>query len=133
MTHENCNINKEVDPLALNCGKYASSPQPCEVDPSCKETSSFVLIQQQSCSLSEYKLRRLGIKNYQCNTCNKSFFRASDLEHHTLGTHMGIRKHKCDVCDKSFRDAQDLSDHKLLHDGIIKYQCDCLLYTSRCV
>ena len=54
----------------------------------------------------------LGIKNYQCDICNKAFIHIGHLLHHKL-THSTIKKYECDLCNRTFTMLIGLSHHKL--------------------
>ena len=66
-----------------------------------------------------------GKKKYNCESCDKSFSRASDLKGHIHGVHEGHEDYKCELCGKSFSHAGDLKRHILtIHEGHKDYKCE---------
>lgn len=57
--------------------------------------------------------------------CDKTFLRASHLNHHTKSAHSGVRDYVCDRegCGKSFVTGSRLRRHLAAHDGRDKYRC----------
>lgn len=42
----------------------------------------------------------LGIRDYTCDQCGKSFIQKGNLDNHML-THMNYRPYSCDICGKA--------------------------------
>ncbi|KAL4792984.1 hypothetical protein BDV19DRAFT_367434 [Aspergillus venezuelensis] len=57
--------------------------------------------------------------------CDKTFLRASHLNHHVKSAHTGVRDYVCDRpgCGKSFVTGSRLRRHLAAHDGQDKYRC----------
>lgn len=57
--------------------------------------------------------------------CDKTFLRASHLNHHVKSAHTGVRDYICDRpgCGKSFVTGSRLRRHLAAHDGQDKYRC----------
>jgi hypothetical protein len=61
------------------------------------------------------------ICNY--NGCNRAFPFKERLRRH-IKTHLGVRNYSCPVCLKTFICSSSLAKHKAIHDKILKYECD---------
>ena len=60
---------------------------------------------------------------YNCNQCAKSFSERGTLKRHIKSAHENVR-YNCDKCDKSFAQNGDLNRHiKFVHE-ILRYNCD---------
>ena len=58
-----------------------------------------------------------GKKNYTCDSCGMCFTVATSLKRHVLRVHEKRKDVKCDQCNKSFFGVQDLQQHNLnVHD-----------------
>ena len=53
----------------------------------------------------------VGVQDYICEFCGKSFSRANCLKEHIHSVHEGKRNKKCDLCDKSFSIEYQLKLH----------------------
>ena len=51
-----------------------------------------------------------GIKNYECNVCDKKFATASCLRDHAT-QHSGLATHACKICQKEFKRIQNVRQH----------------------
>ena len=51
-----------------------------------------------------------GQKDHKCNSCEKSFSEAHNLNVH-IKVHNGQKDHKCDLCEKSFSTSGYLKKH----------------------
>ena len=71
------------------------------------------------------------MKEYECESCGKSFAQAAHLKIHILGVHEGVntvKNHKCESCEKSFAHASVLKKHvESVHEGIrnhkVRFMC----------
>ena len=54
--------------------------------------------------------KKLGIKNYECNYCDKKFATASSLRDHA-NQHSGMATHACKICRKEFKRVQNIRQH----------------------
>ena len=64
-----------------------------------------------------------GIKNHQCEICNKRFSDSSDMKKHVKYTH-GKCKFQCEMCAKTFGHSSSLKKHiKSTHEGLKAYKC----------
>lgn len=64
-----------------------------------------------------------GEKPYQCKVCKKGFRHSSTLINHAR-THTGDRPYRCNICEKSFKQLGTLTEHTRLHTGVRPYKCD---------
>lgn len=53
-------------------------------------------------NLMAHKRIHLGVKEYTCDQCGKSFVQKGNLDNHLL-THDSARPFRCTVCEKSFK------------------------------
>ena len=66
-----------------------------------------------------------GYKDYECQTCSKSFSTAQYLKKHIYTVHEGHKDYKCKSCGKSFTTPQRLKIHlHTIHEGHKDYKCD---------
>ena len=57
-------------------------------------------------------------KEYQCDTCEKTFSRQHELNRHIITVHEGKRDYKCESCGKTFSFNQSLKKHVYtVHEG----------------
>lgn len=59
-----------------------------------------------------------------CSTCNASFLYLSALTNHEKMHIAGIKEYQCDICDKAFFDERALRVHKVCHNEERPYVCD---------
>ena len=52
-----------------------------------------------------------GQRNYNCDSCGKSFSESSSLKQHLNSIHEGQNNYKCDFCGKSFNESGNLNGH----------------------
>ena len=64
-----------------------------------------------------------GIKNHQCQFCDKKFGQSDNLKRHVKIVHEGIKDHQCKICNKKFGTSGNLKRHVKnvhVHDGVDK-------------
>lgn len=61
-------------------------------------------------------------KVHQCETCQKTFTRATHLKRHQY-THSGIRPYSCEICGKSFNRPDHLHLHTQNHSATKSFFC----------
>ena len=63
-------------------------------------------------------------KNYNCDSCEKSFAASANLKRHIKTVHEGQMDYKCVSCGKSFTQSGNLKNHiKTIHEGQKNYTC----------
>lgn len=62
-------------------------------------------------------------KRFQCEMCDSSFSRASDLQAH-VRRHTGELGHRCDLCGREFRKKNTLDRHRRVHTNERPYVCE---------
>ncbi len=73
--------------------------------------------------LREHIERHHGNREFQCNLCNKSFFRRNQLRLHLKCHNEGPRLHACLICEKRFLRRDTLQNHLKLHTSNDKFRC----------
>ena len=69
--------------------------------------------------------RHTGKTKHQCQQCNKTFSKKSNLFTH-LRTHTGEKPYQCQQCNNTFSQKNNLVSHMRTHTGDKPYQCqDC--------
>ena len=63
-----------------------------------------------------------GIKDFQCEICQKKFTQKGNLKRHML-THTKLKAYKCDICRKNFSQKLHLVRHFRIHLGERPYGC----------
>ena len=63
-----------------------------------------------------------GIKDYQCEVCEKKFCQKSNLKRHML-THTKVKDYECDICKMKFSLKSSLVRHFRIHLGEKPYGC----------
>ena len=59
-----------------------------------------------------------GIRNFECQICNKSFGLKSDLNRHVKTVHENIKPFLFLICNESFRQKYNLPKHfKIVHEN----------------
>ena len=56
------------------------------------------------------------IKEFNCDRCNKNFFKAYNLKVHVQTVHEKERKFICQICKKGFGISRTLQKHSVLHN-----------------
>lgn len=62
-------------------------------------------------------------KPYKCERCFRAFAVKSTLTAHMRATHLGLRQFSCPTCDKSFSSKGSLKVHLCIHTGDKPYKC----------
>ena len=70
----------------------------------------------------EKKDKSKNTRIHQCDSCSKTFTRATHLKRHQL-THSGIKNFQCSVCNKRFTRIDHLNLHMLNHAETKPFQC----------
>ena len=70
----------------------------------------------ETCFISEKKLKSQKSKAFKCDCCGQRFNRRSNLNHH-LSIHTGEKPFQCDLCEKKFTDKSNLNKHLKIHSG----------------
>ena len=66
-----------------------------------------------------------NVKDYKCDSCDKSFTWKSQLEFHTKKIHMNMKPYQCVCCDKRFAVKNMMELHlQIVHGNIRTYNCD---------
>ena len=65
----------------------------------------------------------LGIRNYQCDKCDKAFYIEFNLKRHIATQHEGLR-FKCDQCLREFTEKSRLQTHIDFKHNNIKQKCE---------
>ena len=83
-------------------------------------------------TLSVEKLERHEAKRICCKHCGKNFFQQSHYARHMKG-HNGIKEFNCDQCDKAYTSGTSLSQHiDVVHKGKKSFACnECGHYFGR--
>ena len=64
-------------------------------------------------------------RKYQCDLCEKAFFKLNDLNYHKR-LHLSLKPYECNQCGKSFSHLSHLHRHNRIHTGEKPYSCnDC--------
>ena len=64
-------------------------------------------------------------RKYQCDLCDKAFFKQNDLNYHKR-LHLSLKPYECNQCGKSFSHLSHLHRHNRIHTGEKPYSCtDC--------
>ena len=58
--------------------------------------------------------RRVDVRKFTCNLCNKAFVRRLHLENH-MRAHTGHKPFKCSICQKGFTQKSHIKIHERLH------------------
>ena len=64
-------------------------------------------------------------RKYQCDLCEKAFFKLNDLDYHKR-LHLSLKPYECNYCGKCFSHLSHLHRHNRIHTGEKPYSCiDC--------
>ena len=64
-------------------------------------------------------------KKHKCYLCDKVFYGSSrDLRDHIKSVHEGVKDHDCESCEKSFTTRRHLLSHFKKVHGQKRFQCD---------
>jgi len=74
-------------------------------------------------TLKQHLKRHLGVKNYMCEHCSRSFVTKGDLNKHSR-RHTGSTPYQCQLCQKKFTDISALYRHSNnIHQSVKQYRC----------
>ncbi|XP_065561478.1 zinc finger protein 664-like isoform X2 [Artemia franciscana] len=73
--------------------------------------------------LGRYQRTHKEKKSFNCEICDKIFFRKQHLKQHQR-VHSGEKPFKCDVCKKRFSEQGNLNRHQRVHTGEKLFKCD---------
>ncbi|XP_037087716.1 zinc finger protein 432-like [Pollicipes pollicipes] len=73
-------------------------------------------------SLQSHYKSHLGIKEFTCDLCQKSFTRKMSLDYHML-IHAHKTRFRCDSCGHEFRHKSHFTEHLRRHTGETPYVC----------
>ncbi|XP_026482559.1 zinc finger and SCAN domain-containing protein 31-like [Ctenocephalides felis] len=73
-------------------------------------------------SVSEKCTTSDNLKLHECEICNKTFTRKTNLKQHKM-IHTGERPFSCEICNKTFTTKRPLKEHRMLHTGDRPYEC----------
>lgn len=73
----------------------------------------------------------MGERQWQCNSCERSFTLKGNLRQHVANVHLKLRPHQCPVCKKRFGAKHGMDDHVLaVHLKRKPYGCSQCSYRS---
>ena len=99
-------------------------------DKQCVEENNFSIEKEQSDNFKKEEkpdeVDKIGTisenKQFQCQTCQKSFQEARNLKRH-IGIHSGEEPYECNTCKKRFKQSTNLKVHERIHTGEVPYEC----------
>ena len=72
----------------------------------------------QQLTLHQKNYHQQGRRQFNCDSCEKSFTQAGNLKVHIKTLHEGQRYYRCDYCGKSSTTSGNLKDHiQTIHEG----------------
>uniref|UniRef100_A0A336MH15 CSON001260 protein n=1 Tax=Culicoides sonorensis TaxID=179676 RepID=A0A336MH15_CULSO len=74
--------------------------------------------------IEEHRARRKELMKFQCETCDKKFWREIDLIDHINFRHLKQYNHVCDECKKVFSCKRNLEQHKCYNKSAEKHECE---------
>ena len=63
-------------------------------------------------------------KTLPCPSCPLMFTLPINLKRHIKRVHEGIKNHQCDVCEKKFASKNEVKEHMTMHTGEKAYKCE---------
>ena len=69
-----------------------------------------------------HMLVHTGMKDFQCELCEKKFSAKGNLKRHML-IHTKVKAHECDICKKKFSIKYSLVQHFRIHLGEKPFGC----------
>eukprot|EP01083_Nonionella_stella_P282311 960672_1 len=74
-------------------------------------------------NLQQHRSIHTVLKPHSCNICQKIFKSKEILKSH-LHSHSDIKPFSCEICQQSFKRKAHLKDHLLIHSGIKPFSCE---------
>lgn len=74
--------------------------------------------------LNAHQKTHSGVKNYECQLCQKRYTSQTNLDRHVRVFHRQERQHKCTTCHKTFSQLSTLRLHQSVHMAERLFSCD---------
>ena len=90
--------------------------------PKARKKKQCTVCDKKVVNLKEHMLIHIGVKDFACPVCDKSFSLNCNLKTHML-IHTGVKDFACPVCAQIFRHGCNLKRHMLIHTGVKDFAC----------